>query len=82
VKTLFVKVAQSGSDLRALMQFGGAGGAEVIIKNVSIPIIRNFNYRQGTVVRVDASQWNDVFVGQDRPNGPQLVLKHLFTRMW
>jgi hypothetical protein len=54
VKTLFVKVAQSGSDLHALTQFGGAGGVDVIIQNVSFFIARNFDYRQGAIVCVDA----------------------------
>lgn len=46
VKTLFMKVAESRSDLGDLNQFIGVGVVLVIVKNVSFSVVRGFEFRR------------------------------------
>jgi hypothetical protein len=61
----FVQVAYSGSYLHNLIQFVDARTAFVMINNISMLVVWDFEHRQPTAIRairMDSKQWDNVFM--------------------
>jgi len=80
INTLSVKVADSRSDLHDLIQFVGIRVPLVMVDDVSVPVVGNFERWRGTVVRLYGYKRTEVFVRQRQPDR-KFVSEQLTTRM-